>query len=83
MAQDDRRVPAIPFVMNELTLVGCNCYDNGRSGHEFTRAAAVLAADPEIADTVITHRFPLAEAVAAFRVAGDRGSGAIKVVLAP
>ena len=83
MAQDDRLVPAIPFVMNELTLVGCNCYDNGRSGHEFTRAAAVLAADPEIADTVITHRFPLAEAVAAFRVAGDRGSGAIKVVLAP
>ena len=83
MAQDDRRVPAIPFVMNELTLVGCNCYDNGRSGHEFTRAAAVLAADPEISDTVITHRFPLAEAVAAFRVAGDRGSGAIKVVLAP
>ncbi len=83
MAQDDRRVPAIPFVMNELTLVGCNCYDNGRSGHEFTRAAAVLAADPEIADTVITHRFPLAEAVEAFRVAGDRGSGAIKVVLAP
>jgi len=83
IAHDDRRVPAIPFVMNELTLVGCNCYDNGSDGHEFTQAAAVLAAEPEIAATVITHRFPLSEAAEAFRVAGDRGSGAIKVVLAP
>lgn len=83
IAHDDRRVPAIPFVMNELTLVGCNCYDNGSDGHEFTQAAAVLAAEPEIAATVITHRFPLSEAAEAFRVAGDRGSGAIKVVLEP
>lgn len=83
IANDDRRVPAIPFVMNELTLVGCNCYDNGSGGHEFTQAAAVLAAEPEIAATVITHRFPLSEAAEAFRVAGDRGSGAIKVVLEP
>jgi threonine dehydrogenase-like Zn-dependent dehydrogenase len=83
IAHDDRRVPAIPFVMNELTLVGCNCYDNGRDGHEFTQAAAVLATEPEIAATVITHRFPLSEAAEAFRVAGERGSGAIKVVLEP
>lgn len=83
IAHDDRRVPAIPFVMNELTLVGCNCYDNGGDGHEFAQAAAVLAAEPEIAATVITHRFPLSEAAEAFRVAEDRGSGAIKVVLEP
>jgi len=83
IANDDRRVPAIPFVMNELTLVGCSCYGNGSDGREFTQAAAVLAAEPEIAATVITHRFPLSEAAEAFRVAGDRGSGAIKVVLQP
>lgn len=83
MAQSDRQVLSIPFVMNELSLLGCNCYDSGRGGREFARAAAVLAADPEIADTVITHRFPLAEAAEAFRVAADRGSGAIKVVLHP
>lgn len=83
MAQSDRQVPSIPFVMNELSLLGCNCYDSGGGGREFARAAAVLAADPEIADTVITHRFPLAEAAEAFRVAADRGSGAIKVVLHP
>ena len=83
VAQSDRQLPSIPFVMNELSLLGCNCYDNGGGGREFARAAAVLAADPEIAATVITHRFPLAEAAEAFRVAADRGSGAIKVVLHP
>lgn len=83
MAQSDRQVPSIPFVMNELSMLGCNCYDSGGGGREFARAAAVLAADPEIAATVITHRFPLAEAAEAFRVAADRGSGAIKVVLQP
>ena len=83
MATDDRRVPSIPFVMNELTMVGCNCYSNRPGRHEFAEAAAVLAADPQIAATLITHRFPLAEAAEAFRVAADRASGAIKVVLQP
>jgi threonine dehydrogenase-like Zn-dependent dehydrogenase len=83
MAQSDRQVPSIPFVMNELSMLGCNCYGSGGGGREFARAAAVLAADPEIAATVITHRFPLVEAAEAFRVAADRGSGAIKVVLQP
>lgn len=82
-AQGDRRIPGLAFLMNELTMVGSSCYDSRSGGHEFSRAAAVLAADPEIAATVITHRFPLSEAAEAFRVAGDRGSGAIKVVLEP
>lgn len=83
MATGDRAVPGIPFVMNELAMVGCNCYANGSDGHEFAQAAAVLAEHPEIAATVITHRFPLAEAAEAFRVAADRAGGAIKVVLQP
>jgi threonine dehydrogenase-like Zn-dependent dehydrogenase len=83
MATDDRRVPSIPFVMNELSMVGCNCYDNGAGGHEFAQSAAVLADNPQIAQTVITHRFALDDAAEAFRVAGDRAGGAIKVVLEP
>lgn len=83
MPQGDLRVPGIPFVMNELSMIGCNCYGTGHGAHEFAEAARVLADNPEIADTVITHRFPLAEAAGAFRVAGDRGGGAIKVVLEP
>ncbi len=82
VSHEDRRLPGIPFMMNELSLIGCNCYDS-RSGREFENAATVLAADPGIAEAVITHRYPLSEAAEAFRVAADRSSGAIKVVLEP
>jgi threonine dehydrogenase-like Zn-dependent dehydrogenase len=82
-AQGDRRIPGMAFLMNELTMVGCSCYDNAGGAHEFARAAAVLASNPEIAAAVITHRFPLSDAPEAFRVAADRASGAIKVVLEP
>ena len=46
-------------------------------------AAAMLADDPEIARTLVTHRFPIEDAVEAFRVAGERSSGAIRVVIEP
>ena len=43
----------------------------------------MIADDPEIARTIITHRFPIDDAVEAFRVAGDKSTGAIRVVLEP
>jgi threonine dehydrogenase-like Zn-dependent dehydrogenase len=46
-------------------------------------AAEILATDPEVAATLITHRFPLDAATEAFDVAADRASGSIKVVLEP
>jgi threonine dehydrogenase-like Zn-dependent dehydrogenase len=46
-------------------------------------AAAMLAADPGIAEALITHRFPIEEAAEAFRIAGDKSSGAIRVVIEP
>ena len=69
--------------MNELTLVGSYCYSRTRTGHDFAEAAAALAADSQIAEAVVTHRFPLADAEHAFAVAADRSAGAIKVVLQP
>jgi threonine dehydrogenase-like Zn-dependent dehydrogenase len=43
----------------------------------------MLATKPEIAQTIITHRYPIDDAQEAFRVATERNAGAIKVVIEP
>jgi 2-desacetyl-2-hydroxyethyl bacteriochlorophyllide A dehydrogenase len=73
-----------PFLaLKELTLVPSSMYGHHHGVREFSEAVDVLAARPDIAQTLITHRFSLDDAVEAFRVAGDRGAGAIKVVIHP
>jgi threonine dehydrogenase-like Zn-dependent dehydrogenase len=76
-------VPGIVALMKELTFRWSYTYGTHPGGRDLDDAAALLARDPEIAATLVTHRFPLDEAPAAFRVAADRGRGAIKVVLEP
>ena len=36
-----------------------------------------------LVDALVTHRFPLEDAPEAFRVAGDKTTGALRVVLEP
>jgi len=43
----------------------------------------MLAARPELVDTLITHRFPIDDAPEAFRVASDRSQGVFRVVVEP
>jgi threonine dehydrogenase-like Zn-dependent dehydrogenase len=71
------------LALKEITLFPSSMYGHGYGSREFAEAVDVLAARPDIAATLITHRFALDEAVEAFRVADDRASGAIKVVLHP
>lgn len=76
-------VPGAMTLVKELSWVGAMAYERHGGTREVDEVAGMLAADPEIARTVITHRFELDEAAEAFRVAADRGAGAIKVVLQP
>ena len=75
--------PGAVTLVKELSWVGAMAYGDHHGRREVDEAAALLADDPEIAATVITHRFALDDAAEAFRTAADRASGAIKVVLQP
>ncbi len=74
-------LPWHPLFMREASVVPSlgYCAHDGRP--EMVDVAQMLADEPEIVQTVITHRFPLQDAAEAFRVASDKSEGAIRVVL--
>ncbi|ABW09926.1 Alcohol dehydrogenase GroES domain protein [Parafrankia sp. EAN1pec] len=74
-------VPYSALLTKEVTLVASMGYCGHAGKREMLQAAEMLAARPEIPDSLITHRFPLEDAAEAFRVAGNRESGAVKVVI--
>lgn len=71
------------ILMKEVTLVPSIFYSHDHSNEDFTTAAHLLARRPEIAETVVTHRFSLEDAADAVAVAGARSAGAIKVQIDP
>jgi 2-desacetyl-2-hydroxyethyl bacteriochlorophyllide A dehydrogenase len=73
----------MPLFHREARVIPSLGYCAHEGGREMEDAAAMLADEPEIARTVITHRFPIEDAAEAFRVAGDRASGALRVVIEP
>ncbi len=75
--------PYIDALLKEVRVLSSICYCRYHGGRDFDDAANLLAREPEITKTVITHRFPLEDASEAFRVASDKTSGAIRVVVEP
>ena len=73
----------MPLFHKEARVIPSLGYCAHDSGREMEDAAAMLAEDPEIARTLITHRFPIEDAAEAFRVASDRAGGAVRVVIEP
>jgi threonine dehydrogenase-like Zn-dependent dehydrogenase len=80
---DGLNLPGFIVVLKELRIQPSSMYGRHSGGRDVDGAAALLAATPELARTVITHRLPLDAAAEAFRIARDRSAGAIKVVLEP
>jgi threonine dehydrogenase-like Zn-dependent dehydrogenase len=76
-------VPGVMTLVKEVSWIGAMAYERHGGSREVDEVAAMLAADGDIAATLITHRFPLDDAPEAFRVAADRAAGAIKVVMHP
>ena len=73
------------FLKEAKTAPSLGYCNDGAHGElrEFDRVAAMLAARPEIAETLITHRFGIDDAVHAFDIARNRAQGTFRVVVHP
>lgn len=76
-------LPGLVLSAKELDLKVSLMYGRAGAVRDVETAAMILGARPEVADAMISHRFPLSKAPEAFEAARDRRAGAIKVVLEP
>jgi 2-desacetyl-2-hydroxyethyl bacteriochlorophyllide A dehydrogenase len=77
------QINALGLMLKEARIVGAITYCRPGMHSDFDVALRILAAEPERARTLITHRFPLVEAAKAFRTASDKSSGCLKVQITP
>ena len=76
-------LPGLAMCFKQVSLCPTTLYSRSAAGRDIDHAAALLARSPDLAETLITHRFPLDAAAEAFATAADRSAGAIKVVIEP
>lgn len=76
-------LPATEMMMKELQLVSSMAQARQGLLRDVDIAASILARNPAMASTLITHRLPLEAASEAFSIARNRSAGAIKVTLNP
>jgi threonine dehydrogenase-like Zn-dependent dehydrogenase len=74
--------PALFVLAKELRLIGSFVYGRAGARADFDIVLDILRRQGRhIAETVITHRVPLAEIARGFRTAADKTTGAIKVTI--
>ena len=69
------------MVNRETRLMFAICYSRRDGIDDYDIAIEMLASGQFPLDALVTHRFPLASIDEAFRVANDKQSGAIRVVV--
>ncbi len=75
--------PYWPWILKEIRTFPSVGYSHHEHGRDFDHAARLLASTSDLVDVLITHRFPINDAPEAFRVAGDKTTGAVRVVVDP
>jgi L-iditol 2-dehydrogenase len=76
--------PALFVLAKELRIIGSFVYGRAGARADYDIVLDILRRQGRrIAETLITHRHPLAEIQQAFRTAADKTSGSIKVAIAP
>jgi len=80
---EEVRLPGLTLASKEPEIVSSTMYSMDGVVRDIDNAAFLLGSNPVIGQVIITHRFPLEAAAAAFEMARDRKAGVIKVVLEP
>ena len=76
-------MPNIDIAAKEISVHTASMYCQNGVLRDIDAAAIILAKRQEVVPALITHRLPLDAAPDAFKIAGDRAAGAIKVTLNP
>jgi threonine dehydrogenase-like Zn-dependent dehydrogenase len=79
---ETKTIKIMPYIAKELTVIWGTYYGHHSAGRDADSAAALLAQRPEIAESIITHRFPLEAARDAFDLVQSE-EPSLKVVLEP
>lgn len=74
---------ALGLMLKEVKMAGGITYCQPGLHSDFETALAILAAHPDTARKIITHRFPLDQTAQAFATAADKSTGAVKVQVSP
>ena len=80
---DDVGWPQHECFIKEIRTIPSLAFCRDEGGSDYLSAATMLAQRPELVDSLITHRFPIDDAAEAFRVAADKSTGALRVVIEP
>ena len=80
---DDVGWPQHECFIKEIRTIPSLAFCRDEGGSDYLSAATMLAQRPELVDSLITHRFPIEDATEAFRVAADKSTGALRVVIEP
>jgi threonine dehydrogenase-like Zn-dependent dehydrogenase len=70
-----------PIVSKELHVLGSACYSYSGIKKDFDAVIDIMATKKIDVIPLITHRFPLTEIEEAFKIAADKISGSIKVLI--